>query len=503
MQLPRLTQPVAGSELDEESAAALNVVARRSLNILCITMLVLGVADILVFVSTDLKMLLEFVAQAESAPAGEEGVPDLATAQAAALRGWGRLVGQGAALTALAVFLFLSRKRKRTAAETMNVATLLIMLVGALLLASRLVLQKAIPNAAAWGIVDLFVLHLVTCFIMPWKPREAALPFVPLLLAWAAAFLVPTAAAMDILDRVVGVIVSPLILIPGSVVASWRVRRRDETAERRELQDRVQLFGGELSRARIVHDAMFPRPFTGHVAFEYEYQPIQEIGGDYVHTYVCPESGKVTLTLLDVAGHGLAAALTVNRLFGELERILAENAAAEPPEVMRLLNRYINLTMARHSLYATGTCMMLNPSSGELTWVNAGHPPCLVRHASGEVSDLPTTTVLLGALESDEFEPGLMTMSLNPGDAVIAYTDGAFEARDADGHRFGLDRIRATAGFDPPPRSWPKFIAGAVAQHHAGHAEDDVLIAAMTLRSMRVSDDEDGIRGSLATAGAD
>jgi sigma-B regulation protein RsbU (phosphoserine phosphatase) len=228
----------------------------------------------------------------------------------------------------------------------------------------------------------------------------------------------------------------------------------------------------------------------GHIMFEYEYHPIQEIGGDYVHVRACGETGRVTLTLLDVAGHGLPAALTVNRLFGELERILAENAAAEPDEVMRLLNRYINLTMAHHSLFATGTCLRLDPNTGELQWVNAGHPPALVRHADGQISELASTGILLGALPPGEFDANQQQRTIHPGDVVIAYTDGAFEARDVNGRRFGIDRLRQTARFDPPPRSWPKFIANAVARHHAGHAEDDVLIAALTLQSLRVAESD-------------
>jgi serine phosphatase RsbU (regulator of sigma subunit) len=247
---------------------------------------------------------------------------------------------------------------------------------------------------------------------------------------------------------------------------------------------------------------MFPPPFTGHISFEYEYLPIHEIGGDYVHVNASADTGNVTLTLLDVAGHGLAAALTVNRLFGELERILAENASACPGEIMALLNRYINLTMARHSLFATGMCMTVEPTTGRLEWVSAGHPPAFVRHTDGSVTDMATTTMLLGVLESDEFESKPRKCTLNPGDVVIAFTDGAFEARDAQGERFGMDRLRETARFDPPPRSWPRFIANAVAKHHAGHAEDDVLIAALTLRSLRVPEaDERGI-DSVAAAGA-
>ncbi|MCA9295175.1 MAG: serine/threonine-protein phosphatase, partial [Phycisphaerales bacterium] len=265
---------------------------------------------------------------------------------------------------------------------------------------------------------------------------------------------------------------------------AWRVARQEEELERRALRGQVKSIGGELSRARIVHDAMFPKQFDlGHIVFEYQYQPIAEIGGDYVHMHVCPETGLVYLTLLDVAGHGLAAALTVNRLFGELERIRAENPHARPHDVMALLNRYINLTMSRHSLFATGACIMIDPSSGELHWVNAGHPPALVRTTDGTIRELETTCMLLGVLPSQEFEPDEQCMVIKPGDVVIAYTDGVIEARSPDGEQFGLNRLRDTARFDPPPRFWSRFITSAVANHHVGHPDDDLLVVALTLRS--------------------
>ena len=470
---------------------------------LCIIYLLLGLIDVGHFLAhefadltaqadTCAAALAALQAPAEGVTAGalEAAADELNEARAAVFRGWGRLAGLAAGLLIVAYFLIYHRVRLRRRQEVINAVTLMILLLGVVLLASRLVLQKAIPSFATLGIVDLVVLHFVACIFITWSPKESILPFAPLLLVWAVTFLLPNASEMDIVDRVVGVIMSPIVLVPGAALAGWRRRRLQERAEHLMLGQRVESFGGELSRARIVHEAMFPRPFMGHVMFEYEYQPIQEIGGDYVHVRACGETGRVTLTLLDVAGHGLPAALTVNRLFGELERILAENTAAEPNEVMRLLNRYINLTMAHHSLFATGTCVRLDPNTGELLWVNAGHPPALIRHPDGEVSELPGTTILLGAVPPDEFDTKQQRRTIRPGDVVITYTDGAFEARDASGRRFGIERIRQTARFDPPPRSWPKFIANAVARHHDGHAEDDVLIAALTLQSLRVAESD-------------
>ena len=402
-------------------------------------------------------------------------------------RVWIRLGGFVAAILTVAGWLVFTRGRLETRGQVTTTATLMLIIVGTILIATRLVLQKAVPTHPIFGIVDLLVLHLLACLFLPWTPKESVPPFALLLLLWAVSILAPRFEEIDILDRVVGAIISPAILVPGALIAGWRSRRRQEDLERLQLGQQVRDIGGELSRARIVHDAMFPPPSgDGAVEFDYEYVPIAEIGGDYVHLHRCRDTGKVCLTLLDVAGHGLAAALTVNRLFGELERIRAENPKAAPGDVMSLLNRYIFLTMARHNLYATGACFELDPANGNLTWVNAGHPPAMLRQTTGSVSDVPGTTIMLGVESPDEFEPNEQVTTLRPGDVVIAYTDGAFEARDRNGKRLGIDLLRRTAAFDPPPRSWTKFMAHAVAQHHEGNADDDVLIASLTLRSLRV-----------------
>lgn len=369
-----------------------------------------------------------------------------------------------------------------------------ILVGGGILLVSRLLVEPAVPGAVTWGILEIAVLHMAAAMVVPWASvRDSALPILPLLAAWGVAFLIrgvaepdQAAATVSLFDHVVIAMLSPLVLVPGAILAGWRIRVREERRSQETLRGRMTLVDDELSRARTIHDAMFPAAFEREIAFEYTYEPNHEIGGDYVHLHQCRATGAITITLLDVAGHGLAAALTVNRLYGELERIFAEDAAATPKQVMGLLNRYIHLTMSRHSMFATGTCMRLDPTDGELRWVSAGHPPSLLRRADGSVQDLDTTTILLGALGSDEFESVEERLSLTPGDVVIAYTDGAFEARNAAREQFGIPRIRDLVGFDTPPRAWSRFIAGAVQDHHGGVADDDVLIATMTLRSLRI-----------------
>jgi serine phosphatase RsbU (regulator of sigma subunit) len=473
--------------LESQPSGQLDALARQRMSVLCIVYMVLGLFALIVFAIGDMPDLFE---AAESNT--REDAMNL-------WRGWGRLGGYAAAILVAAYFLWIHRSRMKTRDDVVSAATMMVVLSGVLILASRLVYLRVDNFSAAWGVIDVFTMHIVACMLLPWDPKESAKPFALLLLVWMMSFIVPNSTDWEITTRLVASIASWAGLLPGMGLAWFRGQRREEVAEREMLGEQMRTMGGELSKARIVHDAMFPEEFdTGHVRFEYDYRPIAEIGGDYVHVHNCADSGRIYLTLLDVAGHGLAAALTVNRLFGELERIRAEDPDAMPGTVMDLLNRYINLTMATHSMYATGACIMLDPSNGEVAWVNAGHPPAIVRKSDGSIRDLGGTTMLLGALAPEEFETNQKSTNLEPGDVLIAYTDGAFEARDLNGERFGLDRLRETTKFNPPPRDWSRFIANAVDEHHCGNTEDDVLVASLHLRSLRIGALRDEQRSSAA-----
>lgn len=280
--------------------------------------------------------------------------------------------------------------------------------------------------------------------------------------------------------------------VPALVVAVIRFWFDRTARERTMLEAKVNAFGNELDRARSVHDAMFPDPLSGEIIFEYTYDPLLGIGGDFLHTHVHEPSGRVTLTLLDVSGHGLAAALTVNRLFGELERICAEHPdEVTPALLMGGLNRYVHLVMAKHSLYATAACVLIDPKLCELQWAVAGHPPPLLRRKGGTVEDLECTSLILGAVGPAEFDPAQQSIAIGIGDTVVLYTDGTFESRNDQGEFFGLDRLRTTLAFDTPPREWSTFIAHAVEQFRGRHRgrsqliEDDLLVASLSLGARR------------------
>jgi len=387
----------------------------------------------------------------------------------------------GALLSITIVLFFLTRREMAQASRELMVshATRMILLLGATSIATQLTLVfSGTPFDNTQMLPRLFYWHVTACVFLPWTARESMRPMIPLMIIWALCVL---GFNLDegFLLAALTVMFGPGVLLPGLGICTWRLTRHSREFRREMVGRHFMSMRQELARARSIHEAMFPHPYDdGHVRFDYTYLPMRELGGDFIHLYVGPE-GLVHISLLDVTGHGLAAALTVNRLYGELERIRGELPLAEPDEVLILLNRYINLTLVKHNIYATAACVTLDPYLNELRWAAAGHPPAFVRLVSGSVDALESTAVVLGALADNEFTTGLTTHTLRAGDEVVLYTDGVIEARDRAGRLYGLPALRELMHRKPPPRNWPQFIASTIQRHSAGRSADDVLVASL------------------------
>ena len=391
-----------------------------------------------------------------------------------------------ASLATVSYFYFGRAWQSARREQLIHTASLMILLLGVISLAKNSIIVNVTAREENF-LLPLFFWHFVACTLLPWTPRESLRPIVPLLVLWMLGVLFLEQASM--VERVVKIIFAPGILVPGVAWSALRMKYHSERFRMQMVGRQFFTMRREMAEARNIHENLFPQPFDdGYVRFEYTYSPQRELGGDYVHLHTSPApSHAVYVTLLDVTGHGLAAALTVNRLYGELERIFGEIPDADPVDVLTLLNRYINLTMVKHNIYVTGLCMRVDPLKGKLIWSSAGHPPALLRGANGVVRRLPATNVLLGALDGSEFKGEQSEAELSPGDAILMYTDGVYEARNREGQMLGLEKVDSLAHTQPPPRRWPQFIAAAVQKHSSGRAEDDILVATMTYLAPRAA----------------
>jgi sigma-B regulation protein RsbU (phosphoserine phosphatase) len=309
-------------------------------------------------------------------------------------------------------------------------------------------------TAMAIGLAALtavFVLHFVGSLIIPLTWREA---LVPILLLWitftvVALILYPGHWAI----RALLVIIFPLVGVPGVFWSFRSYTRLGERFHTRVLGERYGELKSELASARRIHESLFPAPVSrGPIEMRYWYDPMREIGGDFL--YVHPPAGTIdpavpgpmTVVLIDVSGHGIPAALAVNRLHGEIQRFFAEKPDATPGELITDLNAYAHAALAGQAMFATAIAVRIEPgpdaaAPSTLTWANAGHPPGMVRPAAGGLEQLEGTCTMLGVLPADAFDAEQRTKPILPGDRVILYTDGAMDARDEQGQHLGMAEL--------------------------------------------------------------
>ncbi|MDY7109497.1 MAG: PP2C family protein-serine/threonine phosphatase [Planctomycetota bacterium] len=331
-------------------------------------------------------------------------------------------------------------------------------------------------------LMSVLFVHVLAALFISWTPREAIRPLVPLLVVSAVITLVFSPASLPV--RLTFILLSPLVGVPGVLIGWWRHGRFRQKFQFQMLRGHYGVMKRELTDARRIHEVLFPpRIDDGPVRFDYRYEPMRQIGGDYLYTALDEPrdagEARLSVVLIDVTGHGISAALTVNRLHGELERLFGERTDLSPGDTLTALNHYVNVALAKHNVYATALCLRVDPSEETVRWASAGHPPAFLRTAGGLLERLEPTAMMLGAGGDDAFEAGEQSMPLRPGDAVIAYTDGVIEARDQTGRMLTIEGMQAVMAGLPLVTEAPSCadaVMTAVQRHRYGPVQDDTLI---------------------------
>ncbi len=230
-------------------------------------------------------------------------------------------------------------------------------------------------------------------------------------------------------------------------------------------------------QAEMKHASEIARQFLPHgvpeipgYEFFAEYKPAEDVGGDfYDFNMVSPD--RMAISVCDVVGHGISAALIMARLSSDLRHVLRQ--VSDPSQAFERLDsilmpvlsppdsfdcRYISMSMA-----------LLNLKSARMTVVNAGHPPLIIRRNDGplDTPDKSLTGRLIGVdfgdiqfKLSNPFEAA--EVQLHPGDIVVYYSDGVTEARNKLNEFFGSPDFRMLAKALKETKGGPKAVGQAI-----------------------------------------
>lgn len=216
-------------------------------------------------------------------------------------------------------------------------------------------------------------------------------------------------------------------------VAAIRVENA-RLAEARLQQERLER---ELQLAMEIQQRF--QPTAPPVVPGYELQgisfPCYEIGGDY-YDFIEREDGRLVIALGDVSGKGTAAALLMSSLHASVHAQAGSHDTLS--ETISAVNRYLadNIPANR---FVTLFYAELDPASGALSFLNAGHNPPLIVHAAGTVEQLASGGLPLGIKRNAEYREGRTQMQM--GDVLVIYSDGVTEAASPSGEEFGATRL--------------------------------------------------------------
>jgi serine phosphatase RsbU (regulator of sigma subunit) len=238
-------------------------------------------------------------------------------------------------------------------------------------------------------------------------------------------------------------------------------------------------FAREHAIAETLQRSILPDtlPRIGGLDLAVRYLPGTEeadVGGDWYDAFPL-HGGEIALVTGDVAGHGIGSASVMGQV-----RSMLRAYAIDDPQPGSVLRR-TNAALARllPETLASAVYAVLDLSTGDLSYANAGHPPPIVVPGPGQAEYLDDTTgTMLGASADTAFTTGFRRLS--PGTGLLCYTDGLIEDRNRDIGK-GLALLAGTLRLAAPVSAEHMCASVEASLLGAAHRADDVCLLAARL----------------------
>ena len=212
---------------------------------------------------------------------------------------------------------------------------------------------------------------------------------------------------------------------------------RIENARLAEVEEAERLMKRDLSQAAEIQRGMLPEepPEMPSVDLAGYNAACRTVGGDYFDFFPYPD-GRVGMALGDVSGKGMPASLMMMALHARVH-VLAE----DPGDLGAFMSRLNKATCAKcpANRFITFFFSLLDPTTGELRFANAGHNPPILMRASGREKMLEGGGPVLGILPVAPYSED--TAQLETGDMLVLYSDGVTEATNHNFDEFGEERL--------------------------------------------------------------
>jgi len=254
-------------------------------------------------------------------------------------------------------------------------------------------------------------------------------------------------------------------------------------SQQQKIQAQNMILKRDLELAEKVQASLVPSNFENErIAVGIEYHPMIGIGGDFCSIQQ-DQNGRININIIDVTGHGIAAALIVNRVNNEMREIFKSDPS--PAQVLTGINSFFYDTFRSMGLFLTMISMQLDFERQKLIYAGGAHPEALLFNPGKQtLTRLPSQNTIIGfdASESSVFEE--TTRRFAAGDRLIMYTDGVLEAEDADRNQFGMNGLKKSLQQHvlKSVSEAAKAIIQDVKRFASGTLRDDILLLVIEVK---------------------
>jgi phosphoserine phosphatase RsbU/P len=207
----------------------------------------------------------------------------------------------------------------------------------------------------------------------------------------------------------------------------------------------------DIEIAREIQRWLVPRvpPDVAGVDMAFATRPAKTVAGDYYDAFRRAVDGPLLIAVADVAGKSVPAAMLMATFQASLRALAGSRGTLS--DLVVGLNRQACSNNMNGRRFTTAFLAELDPITGGLNYLCAGHNPPMLRHQDGTIERLKSESIPLGIELNEKYETGRTILGI--GDVLIIYTDGVTEARDEDGKEFGEDRLLALVAQPPEERA--------------------------------------------------
>ena len=200
---------------------------------------------------------------------------------------------------------------------------------------------------------------------------------------------------------------------------------RQIKALRRELERKQEQLAREIARAAAVQSDLLPTEHPALSGFEIGARciPARAVGGDFYDWQQLP-TGTLSITVGDVMGKGMSAALLMATVRAVIRAMVSQHG---PAAAVQHTASSLDGDLSRSGSFVTLFHAQLNVTTAELRYVDAGHGQVFLRRASGQIESLLPWGLPVGVVSNESYREGSVT--LEPGDLLVIYSDGLTEAR--------------------------------------------------------------------------